>query len=460
MFLLSVLHTSAGGGPAYRLHMSTIETPPPPGSDGLPLLGETLTFAKNPFRFIEERLATHGRIFRSNVLGRKTAVVAGPEAAGHFIDPNVIMREGAMPPHVQEIFGGRSLPLLDGEVHSARKKLVNQAFNRAAMAAYLPIIQQTVETYFHKWPAAGEIRWLDELKRLSIEVICTTVMGMPPGNEMDRMRTDYGILTDGFATLPINIPGTRYRKALQARDRILDVLRRLVRERRQTPSDDGLSRMLAAATSSGTALSDDDAALELHHIVIAGFIVYAELGSIVQQLTAHADVREKLAAEIASKAPSGPLSLETLMTMPYLLQVVNEVKRLCPIVPAVFGKTKAPLEFDGVSVPAGWMVMWAVTPSHVAQSEYTNPTTFDPDRFSPERAEDKRHEHAFAPQGAGPATGHRCPGLDFATYFMEIFAVALLRGYAWELPPQNYEMDFSKTPPEPKDALRATVIAR
>lgn len=77
--------------------MSATETPRPPGNDGLPLLGETLSFARNPFRFIEERLALHGRIFRSNVLGRKAAVVAGPEAAGHFIDPNVIMREGAMP---------------------------------------------------------------------------------------------------------------------------------------------------------------------------------------------------------------------------------------------------------------------------------------------------------------------------------------------------------------------------
>jgi len=440
--------------------MSSIQPPLPPGNDGLPLVGETLSFAKNPFRFIEERFAVHGRIFRSNVLGRKAVVVAGPEAAGHFIDPNVVMREGAMPPHVQEIFGGRSLPLLDGEVHSTRKKLVNQAFNRAAMAAYLPIIQQTVERYFRTWSTTGEMRWLDELKRLSIEVICTTVMGMPPGNEMDRLREDYGTLTSGFATLPINIPGTRYRKALKARDRILDVLRRLVRERRQTPTDDGLSRMLAAAISSGATLSDDDAALELHHIVIAGFIVYAELASIAQQLLAHADVRQKLAAEIAAKAPDGPLSLETLMTMPYLLQVVNEVKRLCPIVAAVFGKTKAPLQFDGVAVPAGWMVMWAVTPSHVAQSHYSNPTAFDPDRFSPERAEEKRHEHAFAPQGAGPATGHRCPGLDFATYFMEIFAVVLLRGYDWQIPPQNFEMDYSKTPPEPKDALRATVRVR
>ena len=84
----------------------------PPGRDGMPLVGETLSFARNPFRFIEERLATHGRIFRSNVLGRKAVVVAGPEAAARFIDPNLVMREGSMPPHVQELFGGRSLARL------------------------------------------------------------------------------------------------------------------------------------------------------------------------------------------------------------------------------------------------------------------------------------------------------------------------------------------------------------
>src|SRR4051812_10976905 len=157
--------------------MTTIETPPPPpGRDRLPLVGETLSFAKNPFRFIEERLATHGRIFRSNVLGRKTAIVAGPEAAGRFIDPSVVMREGSMPPHVQELFGGRSLPLLDGDVHRARKTAVVAALNRAALTDYLPVIQQTTESYFRRWLHAGEIRWLDEMKRLSIEVICTTVI--------------------------------------------------------------------------------------------------------------------------------------------------------------------------------------------------------------------------------------------------------------------------------------------
>lgn len=418
----------------------------------MPLLGETLSFAKNPFRFIDERLKAHGRIFRSNVLGRKTAVIAGADAAGAFIDPAVVMREGSMPPHVQELFGGRSLPLLDGDAHAARKRTVLQAFGRDALAAYLPIIQKTTEDYAARWSKESEIRWVDEMKRLAIEVICSTVIGMPRGEEMDRLRRDYGVLTAGFATLPINIPGTRYRKALQARDRIFDVLRRVVRERRRVPTNDGLSRILASG-----ALSDEDAVLELHHVVIAGFIVWAELAAMVKQLTDHPDVRSRLSAEVAG---TGALTLERFSSMPYLLQVVNEVKRLCPIIPAVFGKTKVPMTFGGATVPAGWMVMWAVTPSHVGHGVYSDPQKFDPDRFSPERAEDQRHEHAFAPQGAGPVTGHRCPGLDFATYIMCVFAVVLLRGYTWTLPAQNFDLDWSKTPPEMKDGLRAALTAR
>lgn len=431
-----------------------------PGSDGVPILGETLSFAKNPFRFLEERIAVHGRIFRSRVLGRRTVVVAGPEAAERFIDANVVMREGSMPPHVQELFGGRSLPLLDGESHKARKALVIQAFTRAALTDYMPVIQQRVEQALASWAAAGEIRWIDELKRLSIEVICSNVIGVAPGAEMDDLRRDYGLVTDGFATLPINLPGTRYRKALQARDRILVILKRCVRERRQAATDDGLSRILAASASTGTPLSDDDAALELHHIVIAGYIVFAFLGGLIQQLTAHPEVRTKLAAEIEAITPSGALTPETLMALPYLLQVVSEVKRLSPVVPVIFGKAKRDFEFDGRSIPAGWMVLWAIVPSHVGQSHYSDPERFDPDRFSPARAEDKRHEHAFAPQGAGPVTGHRCPGLDYATFMMEIFAIALLRNYTWELPPQSFELIGSKTPPEPRDGLRARVAAK
>jgi cytochrome P450 len=440
---------------------SIASRPLPPGRHGLPLLGETLAFAKNPFRFIDERLAAHGRVFRSHVLGRPTVVLAGPDATSRFIDPELVMREGSMPPHIQEMFGGRSLPLLDGDAHRARKSLVLQGFARAALSAYVPAMQAIVESSFSRWAAQAEVHWLEELKRLSIEVICTTIFDLQPGEEMDGLRRDYGTVTAAFAALPIPLPGTRYSRAMQARDRILAVLARRVKERRAAPAaDDGLSRILAARTAAGESLSDDEAVLELHHIVIAGYIVFAELAAIVQQLTGHPDVREKLQEEIRQLAPSGALTVESLAALPYLRQVLMEVKRLCPVIPAVFGRTKTSFEIDQVTIPAGWMVMWALPACHTTHGVYSEPARFDPGRFSPERAEDRRHEHAFVPQGAGPASGHRCAGLDFATYLMAVFAVVLLRGYDWDLPPQSFDYDWSKIPPELVDGLRATVRAR
>ena len=53
--------------------------------------------------------------------------------------------------------------------------------------------------------------------------------------------------------------------------------------------------------------------------------------------------------------------------------------------------------------------------------------------------------------------GHRCPGLDYATYFMQLFAIVLLRDYTWQLPQQNFEINWSKTPPDVKDGIRARV---
>jgi ent-kaurenoic acid hydroxylase len=131
---------------------------------------------------------------------------------------------------------------------------VLRGFSRPALTAYVPILERATEQAFARWSASGEIGWLAELKRLSFEAICTAVIGMTPGAEMDQLCRDYGIVTDGFATLPIRLPGTAYSKALAARDRILAILATHVRARGQAPTDDGLSRILATR-SGGPAIS-------------------------------------------------------------------------------------------------------------------------------------------------------------------------------------------------------------
>jgi hypothetical protein len=41
---------------------------------------------------------------------------------------------------------------------------------------------------------------------------------------------------------------------------------------------------------------------------------------------------------------------------------------------------------------------------------------------------------------------------------MDVFTVLLVRGHRYDLAASRYELSYGKTPPEPADGLRATVI--
>ena len=265
----------------------------------------------------------------------------------------------------------------------------------------------------------------------------------------------------GFASLPIPLPGTAFTKAKAALGRILAEYETLIRERQAAPKDDGLSRILAARTSAGQAISIEDARMELHHIVVAGFIVWAWFLTAILELAKHPDARERMEAEIRAKAPDGRPDLSTLGRMHELQMTSMEIRRLSPVVHVFFGKAKETFEFKGFTVPKDWMVLWGHRASHLDSGVYSNPQAFDPMRFSPERAEHHLHEHAFVPNGAGPVTGHKCAGYEFAPVFLQVFLVELCRAYDVAISqPQDLSFDWSKIPPEPKEGLRAVVTRK
>lgn len=206
--------------------------------------------------------------------------------------------------------------------------------------------------------------------------------------------------------------------------------------------------------------TDEEAALEVHHIMLAGFVVYALMAEIVKQLAQRPDLKQRCLEEVRAHAPSGPLTMEALARLAFSTNVVLETKRWLPLVPFAFGRARRTFACGGYEVPEGWTVYLALTLNSKDPAIYTDPERFDPDRFGPERAEHRRHPMAFIPQGAEPPTGHRCLGLDFSTILSLAFLVLLVRGYEWELPPQNLEINWKKLPPEPRDGLRVRLRAR
>ncbi len=440
---------------------TTPATKLPPGTSGLPLLGETLPFLRDIFGFISTRMSGKDSIFRTSVLGKPTVFLTGPEACELWIDESIIQREGSFPPNLQELFGGRSLPLLDGEAHLLRKTLVMSALSTEALGSYLPVLTRTVSGHLDRWAKSGSVLWVEEFKRLALEGIAACLFGLGPGSAMDAMLGDYQTLMKGFTGLPVNVPGTAYSAGLKARDRILVRLAELATEREKTPTDDGVSRLLAARGPGGERLSIDEMKLELHHMVIAGIIIFADFVVIVTELLAQPPLLDRLLEEIRRVAPTGPLVPAQLRQLPSVLQTVMEAKRVTRNVPVSFGKAKKAFEFHGFTVPEGWLVFLAVGENNRQAGIYTDPERFDPARFAEGRAEQDKHPHAFVPQGPGPQLGHKCAGLDFSTLFMQVFVTLLVRGYTWEIPAeQDLSMRLDIVPPEPRSGLRAFVRPR
>jgi cytochrome P450 len=432
----------------------------PPGRLGPPVLGETLALLRNPYGFLEKRHRRHGDVFRSLVLGRTVAFLSGIDGAQAFYDPENVTRSDAHPFTLVDLFGGINMEMYDGDRHLALKSMALEAFDRDAIGSYLPQMQELIESTLVRLAGVDEFRATAELRTLAIEAIAHNVLGLAPGRETAAVTRDYADVLAGLVALPIPLPGTTYRRARQARDRVLERFRAVIAERRARPGSDGLSRILTARTADGRSYRDDEALLEAHHIVIAGFIVYAHMAEVMRRLAERPDLRDACSAEIRAHAGEGPLTMESLDPLSASTNVVLETKRIVPVVPLAFGRARRTFRCAGYRIPEGWRVYLALHLNNRDPRIFARPDVFDPERFAPDRAEHRRHPMGFIPQGAEPPTGHRCLGLDYSTTLVLTFLALLVRGYEWELPPQDLRPDWRKAPPDPRDGLRVRLHAR
>lgn len=433
----------------------------PPGDRGLPLLGETLSFLKDQFHFIDERRAKHGRVFRTSILFKDTAMLVGAEGARIFNDESKVQRAGGMAPHIADFFGGTSLPLLDGPTHRRRKQQVMGAFGREALTQYLPVMESTVERYLARWSAAGDGPVTESLKNLALEVIARTMVGSDGGPSFDENVADFKVMVSAFTALPIPVPGTAFSRARAAQGRIFDRYRAILKERTAKPTDDGLSRMLAKAAEDGSRIDGEDALKELHHFNLAGYITFAHMARGLVALAQDEGVRARLRAEIDEHVGSKPLTVEALHRMGYLENVAKEMKRIAPFVAVSFGKAKSDFTMEGKTVPAGWMVMLCNWAGGNEAGAFKDPQRFDPDRYAEGRAEDQGDPTPFFPQGVGdPLKGHKCAGVDYSTLLMKSFMVRLARDYDVTLPAQDLSYQWEKVPPEYASGLRVVLAKR
>src|SRR5580765_1914940 len=76
---------------------------PPPGSLGMPFVGEALTFLKDPFTFTLSRTKQHGNIWKTRLLSDTVVFFAGPQAFSFFMDSDHFTRQNGSPKFLQDL---------------------------------------------------------------------------------------------------------------------------------------------------------------------------------------------------------------------------------------------------------------------------------------------------------------------------------------------------------------------
>lgn len=424
--------------------------PLPPGSLGLPWLGERPQLLDN--EYLQAQYRKYGPVFKTRLLGRNIAVFLGPEANRFILSGGAHYFEwrGGWPPTFKELLG-ESLFVQDGEEHRQKRRLLMPAFHRESLRHYLEAMEDIAVRYLDKWERLGQFAWLEENKQYTFEVASTLLTGSAPGADIERLSKLFVTLTRGFITIPIRAAWSPYGKALAARRALLDYIDKAIDNRRANPTQDALSLLVQTRDEDGNVLTNQELQAQTLLMLFAGHETSASmLTSLAMILKQYPHVLEKARAEQRALNIVGRLTNDHLRHMPYLEQILKEVERMFPPVPAGFRKVIQTFEFNGYTIPEGWTALYMINAAHRNPDIYKDPDVFDPDRFSPERNESNL---PFSLVGFGGGA-RICIGYAFAQQEMKVLVSHLLRHYDWEiLPNQNLNTIYLPTL-FPKDGLK------
>jgi len=173
------------------------------------------------------------------------------------------------------------------------------------------------------------------------------------------------------------------------------------------------------------------------------------LTSMSYELAKHPEWQDRVRAESIALGIDHP-SFEELDKLTSLTRVMKETLRRYPPLPVIPRMLTRSVTYKDYELPEGAMVIVSPIFTHHMEEWWPNPFTFDPDRFSPERAEDQRHTHSWIPFGGGP---HLCIGYRFAETQIRLIMHQLVRRYRWSVA-DGYDMPVQQAPiSKPRDGL-------
>ncbi|URE06985.1 Cytochrome P450 [Musa troglodytarum] len=423
----------------------------PPGSMGLPLLGETMqffspnaTFDVSPF--IKDRIKRYGPVFRTSLVGQPVVVSTDPELNRFVFQQEGTLFESWYPETFTEIFGRSNVGSLHGFMYKYLKSLVLKLFGPESLR---DLLLRDVETAacanLSSWSRLSSIELKEATSNMIFDLTAKKLISYESSSSSESLRKNFVAFIRGLISYPVDLPGTAYHQCMQGRKNVMKVLKNMLKERRNSPRKQhgDFFDYLIEELNKERSLITETIALDLMFVLLfASFETTSLVLTLaIKFLTDHPNVLEKLTEEHDTiiKNREDPMTGVTWMeyrSMAFTFQVITETARLANIVPGIFRKALKDIQINGYTIPAGWRVMVCPPAVHLNPEIYKDPLTFDPWRWKdrPELNGGSKHFMAF---GGGMRF---CVGTEFTKLQMAIFVHCLVTKYRYNLalPSNNF----------------------
>ena len=414
-----------------------------PSTGAVTGLRETLEFFSDP-GFASKRFAAHGDVFETRLLAQRIVFIQGERAISDLLKQGADL-EGWWPDSVRQLLGSRSLANRSGPAHKARRRVVGQLFSSGALSRYTPSIQALIEELITELKQSdGPQPLAAKMRRFAFAVIATTVLGLDAADR-DALFADFEIWTQALFSIPLAVPGTPFARAMAARERLLDRLKRVLQN--SDSSQGGLDLLSGGLDEVDMPLDDDDLVEQLLLLLFAGYETTASsLSCLFRALLLNPEVERWLLPELLTS----PWPFQTSHRSPRLDATVLEVMRLTPPVGGFFRRNLQPIRLADVEVPRD-RVIQVVLGSSGAQHDG------DISAFRPQRHLDGSFTQTLLPFGGGERV---CLGKALAELEIRLMTVGLLQNLRLTLMPDQ-DLSLKQIPsPTPRDGLLVQVASR
>lgn len=427
-----------------------------PGDYGPFIIGHTIRLVKDFNGTVNKQVEKYGKVSRFGLAGFKGLLVTGPEVYQQILldrEKNFSCEMGYAG-SLGRFYSG-ALLLRDHDEHRYQRRMMQTAFKNDAMKGYMADMAPLFDDAIQAWEKDKDFHFFPSIKQNLLDVAAKIFVGLDDleGDEAARLNKAFLDIADGLmGIITKEIPGTKYKRGKDGERYLHNFFGKLIGERRAGDGRDTFSYFTKELNEDGNYFSDEDIIRHMTFLLFAAHdTTTSALSHVMYHLSQNKELQQRIRDEVQTiGGDKDMLDYEDLDKLELCDAAIKEALRMHPSVQMQQRRTINECEIGGYTVPANTILFLTQGPHHENAELWTNPGTFDPDRFLAPRNEHKNHSFGFVGFGGG---AHKCIGMHFALMNAKMFLHQFLGKYEVELSPKATH-EFQTIPlPKPADDL-------